>query len=31
MDDVLLVCATETTSHVDIAEFAEALSEELAQ
>src|SRR5476651_1817661 len=31
MDDVLLVCATETTAHVDIAEFAEALSEELAQ
>jgi glycine dehydrogenase subunit 1 len=31
LDDVLIVCATETTSHVDIAEFAEALTEELAK
>ncbi|HVN00517.1 MAG TPA: aminomethyl-transferring glycine dehydrogenase subunit GcvPA [Caulobacteraceae bacterium] len=31
MDDLLIVCATETTSHADIAEFAEALTEELAQ
>ncbi|HXQ15292.1 MAG TPA: aminomethyl-transferring glycine dehydrogenase subunit GcvPA [Caulobacteraceae bacterium] len=31
MDDVLLVCATETTAHVDIADFAEALTRELAQ
>jgi len=31
MDDVLLVCATETTAHVDIADFAEALAQELAQ
>jgi len=31
MDDVLLVCATETTTHVDIADFAEALIQELAQ
>ena len=30
MDDVLLVCATETTSHADIEDFAEALAEELA-
>ncbi|MFI4935299.1 MAG: aminomethyl-transferring glycine dehydrogenase subunit GcvPA [Caulobacterales bacterium] len=30
MDDVLLVCATETTSSDDIAAFAEALTEELA-
>jgi glycine dehydrogenase subunit 1 len=29
-DDVLLVCATETTTHADIEDFAEALSEELA-
>ena len=31
MDDVLLVCATETTAHVDITDFAEALTQELAQ
>ena len=31
LDDVLLVCATETTAHVDIADFAEALAQELAQ
>jgi glycine dehydrogenase subunit 1 len=31
MDEVLLVCATETTAHVDIADFAEALALELAQ
>jgi glycine dehydrogenase subunit 1 len=31
MDDVLLVCATETTLPVDIADFAEALTQELAQ
>jgi glycine dehydrogenase subunit 1 len=31
MDDVLLVCATETTALVDIADFAEALTQELAQ
>jgi glycine dehydrogenase subunit 1 len=31
MDDVLLVCATETTAHVDISDFAEALAVELAQ
>ena len=31
MDDVLLVCATETTALVDIADFAEALTRELAQ
>jgi glycine dehydrogenase subunit 1 len=30
MDDVLLVCATETTTDSDIAAFAEALSAELA-
>ncbi|HEX3917248.1 MAG TPA: aminomethyl-transferring glycine dehydrogenase subunit GcvPA [Caulobacteraceae bacterium] len=30
MDDVLLVCATETTTAMDIAAFAEALTEELA-
>jgi glycine dehydrogenase subunit 1 len=30
MDDVLLVCATETTTHLDIDAFAEALTEELA-
>jgi glycine dehydrogenase subunit 1 len=29
-DDVLLVCATETTTHADIEDFAEALTEELA-
>jgi glycine dehydrogenase subunit 1 len=31
LDDVLLVCATETTTHDDIAAFAEALSEEIGQ
>jgi glycine dehydrogenase subunit 1 len=31
MDDVLLVCATETTAPADIADFAEALTRELAQ
>ena len=31
MDDVLLVCATETTSPADIADFAKALTRELAQ
>ncbi len=31
MDDVLLVCATETTMQDDIAAFAEALREELAR
>ncbi|HEY1750429.1 MAG TPA: aminomethyl-transferring glycine dehydrogenase subunit GcvPA [Caulobacteraceae bacterium] len=31
MDDVLLVCATETTTAEDIAAFAEALTEELAR
>jgi glycine dehydrogenase subunit 1 len=31
MDDVLLVCATETTAPVDITDFAEALALELAQ
>jgi glycine dehydrogenase subunit 1 len=31
MDDLLLVCATETTLPVDIADFAEALTQELAQ
>jgi glycine cleavage system pyridoxal-binding protein P len=30
MDDMLLVCATETTTHADIEDFAEALTEELA-
>ena len=30
LDDVLLVCATETTTHADIEDFAEALTEELA-
>jgi glycine dehydrogenase subunit 1 len=30
LDDVLLVCATETTSEADIAALAEALAEELA-
>ncbi|HTX51728.1 MAG TPA: glycine dehydrogenase, partial [Caulobacteraceae bacterium] len=30
MDDVLLVCATETTSEADIAAFAAALREEIA-
>jgi glycine dehydrogenase subunit 1 len=30
LDDVLLVCATETTSPADIEDFAEALTEELA-
>jgi glycine dehydrogenase subunit 1 len=30
LDDVLLVCATETTTHLDIDAFAEALTEELA-
>jgi glycine dehydrogenase subunit 1 len=31
LDDVLLVCATETTSAADIAAFADALTEELAR
>jgi glycine dehydrogenase subunit 1 len=31
LDDVLLVCATETTPAADIAAFAEALTEELAR
>jgi len=31
MDDVLLVCATETTPDADIAAFAQALTEELAR
>ena len=30
LDDVLLVCATETTTHLDIDALAEALTEELA-
>jgi glycine dehydrogenase subunit 1 len=30
LDDVLLVCATETTTEADIAAFADALAEELA-
>jgi glycine dehydrogenase subunit 1 len=31
LDDVLLVCATETTPDEDIAAFAQALSEELSR
>jgi hypothetical protein len=31
MDDVLLVCATETTTADDIAAFAEALAVEIGQ
>jgi len=31
MDDVLLVCATETTTDEDIAAFAAALAEEIAR
>jgi hypothetical protein len=30
MDDILLVCATETTTDEDIAAFADALAAEIA-